>query len=130
MQQTGFKRFIIRIVVQVHLDSDMQAVERQMLARMIATKLSTIGDQISAEADIQDITDLLESIINNNSPWCWSTVARIFRALSSILAQCVLNETSTAWDIFADVWKHVLRNLFTLIANNGGWVSGGLHTDY
>jgi len=107
----------------------MRAVQRQMLARVIANKLSAIGDQITAEADIHDVTYLLESIINDNAAWSWSAVARIFRALSRILAQCVLDEGSSSWDVFADVWKHVLRNLLHLIANNGGWVSG-LYTDF
>ena len=101
------------------------AVRRQAMARLIAQRLGVIGDQITSEADMQNVTELLETIVSSNaSAWSWSNVARIFRALSHILAKIVSGSDTTAWDVFTDVWKHVLRNLFTLIADHGGWVSG------
>ena len=46
-------------------------------------------------------------------------IARLFH----ILAQFVDGGAdSDTWDLFSDMWKLVLRNLFDMIADNGGWV--------
>lgn len=85
---------------------------------------------MTTETDGQNVSQLLDDILTSlafhyDAGMMWRGVARLYRALSRMLAQCVEGGSSSdgVWDTFSDIWKQVLRHVVGLIADNGGWVS-------
>lgn len=103
-----------------------------MLARRIAERLIAIGDDVTTETDSFTVQEILESFIttvnhNQGVGLSWSTIGRLYRALSRLLTQSVQSsaalEANEAWQTFNKLWKTVLQAVSAWITENGGWVS-------
>ena len=106
-----------------------------MLARRIAERLIAIGDNVVFDVESVTVTDFVESWMaalsmthGSGQNLTWRSVARLYRALSTLLTQSLGSngqdlEHSESWQRFDKLWHMVLHTVVSWIADNGGWVS-------